>query len=823
MRTRLILGLLAAAVAGPVQARGLLIPDDVKLPPLAMVNHKVQVAIEDQVSITTVEQTFRNHTDRNLEATYLFPVPKGASVNKFTMWVDGKETAGELLDAKKANGIYTEIVRRTQDPGLLEYMGNNMMKLRVFPIPPKGDQKVKLSYTSVAPREGSVVEYVYPLKTDGNATRTLEEFSVRLTLKSQHPIQSIYSPTHAIEVKRKGDNEATVDFEKNQALLDKDFQLFYGLGKGDIGLTPLLYRPVSAEDGYFMLLISPQVEAMKASRIPRDLVLVLDTSGSMSDLKMSQAKSALKHLLGQLTDKDRFGLIRFGNAAQAYEDKLLPASSEQLDKANKWITDLRAGGGTNIMDALETATAMRSKDSKDAGRSFTVVFFTDGQPTVDERDPVKIVKNVNALNTANTRIFTFGVGDDVNAAMLDQIAENSKGLSTYVRPAEDIGEKAASLNAKISHPVMTNVRISATNAKLSEMYPPRLPDLFHGSQLVVMGRYTGEGKGEVKLTGKVGTEERELVYKVDFPARTEDGREFVEHLWARRKVGFLLDQIRMNGESDEVVKDVTALAKKYGIATPYTSYLVVPDGPMPVIQRPGDGGVPMPLPAGPGVPPPALKPFAGAGGNPGRPRADWAKDLAAEAGKAAPGAKGGEGYLRNRGELAEKQIDEQLRKLAPEQRNAAFAQALQQAKEEADSFKQARQNYADAKNDRNALDKNQKGKLGVDLAVASNNLRSQTRVSLTVNKQVAGRTLIDIGGVWVDQDYLPGTKDIVIKAQSDAYFRILEKQPLMKDVFRQGNYLVWVTPSGIALVVDPDNGKERLTDDEIAVLFLAKK
>src|SRR5687767_11133601 len=196
MRSRLLLGVLLVAAGQQAQAAGLLIPDDVKLPPLAMVNHKVTVAVEDQVAGTTVEQTFRNHTDRPLEATYLFPVPKGASVNKFVMWVDGKETAGELLDAKKANQVYTDIVRRTQDPGILEYLGNDLMRMRVFPVPPKGDQKVKLSFTAVAPQDGGVVEYVYPMKTDGKATRTLDDFSVKVTIKSQHPVQNPYSPTH---------------------------------------------------------------------------------------------------------------------------------------------------------------------------------------------------------------------------------------------------------------------------------------------------------------------------------------------------------------------------------------------------------------------------------------------------------------------------------------------------------------------------------------------------------------------------------------------------------------------------------------------------
>src|SRR5207253_4067824 len=241
--------------------------------------------IEDQVSVTTVEQAFRNHTDRQLEATYGFPVPRGASVNRFTMLVDGKEVSGEMVDAAKARQIYTDIVRRTQDPGLLEYMGNNLMRLKVFPVPAQADQKVALTYTSVAPRDGDVVEYVYPLKTDGKATRTLEKFSVQANIKSLHPIVNVYSPTHSITVKKNGDREVNVNFEREQGLLDKDFQLFYSQGDKDVGLTSIAHRPISGENGYFMLLISPRVETPKESAIPRDMVLVLDTSGSMRGRK----------------------------------------------------------------------------------------------------------------------------------------------------------------------------------------------------------------------------------------------------------------------------------------------------------------------------------------------------------------------------------------------------------------------------------------------------------------------------------------------------------------------------------------------------------
>jgi len=842
---RALLPLLAVLALAPTGfARGLLVPDDVKIPPLAMVNHKVTVAIEDQVAVTTVEQAFRNHTDRNLEATYLFPVPAGASVNKFTMWIDGKETNGELLDSKKAAEVYTGIVRRTQDPALLEYLGNGLMRMRVFPVPPTkgdkyGDVKVKLSYTSVAPKDGNAVEFVYPLKTDGKATRILEEFSVKLSIKSSTPIQSVYSPTHAIEVKRVSDKHTEVEFSRNQATLDKDFQLFYGTSTSEIGLTPVLYRPVSSEDGFFMLLVSPQVESLKTKRTPRDLVLVLDTSGSMSDIKMSQAKQAVRKCLGSLDSKDRFALIAFSTGVNPYSDKLEEASSDQIEKATNWVDKLRAGGGTAIQAALDAALDLRSKDSS---RSFNVTFFTDGQPTVGETNPQKIVKAVGEKNTANTRIFTFGVGDDVNAAMLDQLAESTRAVTTYVRPAEDIEAKATALFAKISHPVMTDVKLTSSTVKLSELYAPQLPDLFHGSQLVVFGRFSGSGHAAIKLSGKLGGEDKEFVYEVDFPAKTENGREFVESLWARRKVGFLLDQIRVNGEQKELVEEATKMAKKYGIATPYTSYLVVPDAVMPVAQGdrrnwgkdgqfkfaegvpPGGGGGFGGLPGGPGSAPPGLTGgFGGGGGGgfgggrPGDPAKPLPVDEYAKRLAEAKKEDKGDGLGHSRGVVQDKLLEEALKKMKPEERAGELAKVIEKAQGDAKNLKDADQNYKGGK-----LKDNQTGRLGVDLAQASSDLRQQERLTLTANRQIQGRNCVEIGGVWIDDQFDTKTKTLTVKAQSDAYFALLAKQPGLKDVFLLGNHTVWVTPSGTALIVDSGSGKEKLDDKEIEALFAKK-
>ncbi len=567
-----------------VRAQGLLLPKDSDLGPLALVKQDVKIQIEDQAAVTRVTQTFHNPTSQQLEATYVFPVPKGASVKKFVMWVDGKEVAGELVEADKARTIYTDIVRRAQDPGLLEYVGSNLLRLRVFPIPANGDQKLSVSFSSIAPQEDGLIEYVYPLKSSGKSVSTLEKCTLQATLKSQHALQNIYSPSHSIRIKRKNDHEATVHCEASQTVLDKDFQLYWTQGSKDVELTLLANRPAKDSDGTFLLLISPRAELSKKQHVARDMVFVLDTSGSMQGVKLEQAKKAVKHCLGGLSPSDRFTVLNFATTVNKYSDTLTTATSGHVEQAKQWVDRLTSTGGTAIDAALDSALETRSSDSH---RPFTVVFFTDGQPTVGETNADKILTKVIDRNTASTRIFTFGVGDDVNAALLDQLADKTRAVSTYVRPQEDIEVKTSGLYSKISHPVMTNLKLTAGKGiTLSEVYPTNLPDLFHGSQLVVLGRYHGKGHTAVTLTGSVGKETREFVYEVNFPGKTDDEKAFVVDLWARRKVGYLLEQIRSNGEKKELVEEVVALAKKHGIATPYTSYLVVPDSAAtPVVQN----------------------------------------------------------------------------------------------------------------------------------------------------------------------------------------------------------------------------------------------
>jgi Ca-activated chloride channel family protein len=458
----------------------------------------------------------------------------------------------------------------------------------------------------------------------------------------------------------------------------------------------------------------------------------------------------------------------------------------------------------------------------------------------------KIIKDTLAKNTANTRIFTFGVGDDVNAAMLDQLAEQTRAVSTYVRPAEDIEAKVSGLYSKISHPILANLKLSTTNdVRFSDIFPTQLPDLFHGNQLVVFGRYTGKGAAAIKLTGQIGKETKEFVYELNFADKTETDRDFVEHLWARRKVGYLLDQIRANGDkSKELIEETVKLAKRYGITTPYTSYLLVPDNVAPVArgpEAPKDGRkpdvafrtdptatphllVPLNAPVTPtsasapvpletfikGVPP---GPAPGTGTTT-TPSGDSSKPTSS-GGTSGPGGPGGFGDLRG------KELDKNFSKrptggVNKEKPMSEAELRLYEAAEAKKAFDEAR--TALTKGD---LDAVQTGKLGVDFAIQMANLRSQSRLERTANRQVNGRSCIELSGIWIDEGFDPKMTVVSIKAQSDAYFKILEKQPQMKDVYRLGNYVVWITPSGTALVIDAKHGKDTLSGEEIDKLFVA--
>ena len=539
--------------------------------PLEVGYHHVNVKIDGQIATTSVDQEFFNPNPQRLEGTYLFPVPKGAQIDKFTMDIGGKQVEAELLPADKARKIYEDIVRKMRDPALMEYADRDVFKVRVFPIEPHSSKRITLTYTEVLKADSGLINYTYPLNTEKFSAKAVKNVSVKVEVKSDRPLKTIYCPSHSVEIKRDGSQRATVGYEANDVTPDTDFSLYFAPEKNDIGVNLLTYRH-GDDDGYFMLLASPGTE-VKEKVLPKDVAFVLDTSGSMAGKKLEQAKKALRFCIENLNDNDRFEIVRFSTEVEPLFDKLVDATPANREKANDFVKDLKPIGGTAIDDALKRALSLQTDHE---GRPFVVVFLTDGQPTVGMTDPQAIISHVKK-NGGNTRIFSFGIGTDVNTHLLDRIAEETRAFNQYVLPEEDLEIKVSTFFAKIKEPVLTDPELKFTgDIRATKFYPAPLPDLFRGEQLVVVGRYSGHGSSAAVITGKVNGQKREFSEDVKF-LEDSAGNEFIPKLWATRRVGYLLDEIRLHGESAELRDEVTELARKYGIVTPYTAYLIVED------------------------------------------------------------------------------------------------------------------------------------------------------------------------------------------------------------------------------------------------------
>lgn len=539
--------------------------------PLEVVYHNVDVKIDGQTAITKIDQSFYNPSNYQLEGFYIFPIPKGAVINNFTMEINGKETKAELLDSDKARKIYEDIVRQMRDPALLEYSEQNIFKLRIFPIEPRSEKKISISYSQAIESDNNLFEYIYPLNTEKFSAKPLKNVSVKIDLKSNEALKNIYCPTHNVDVVNKSDNHAIISYEGTNEKPDTDFKLYFSKNSSKVGLSIFTYKSGN-KDGYFLLSASPSIEIDKSNIENKDITFILDVSGSMSGDKLEQAKQALLYCVNNLNTGDHFNIIRFSTEAYSLFNELKSAEKETLNEAKRFIDDLKAIGGTNIEEAFTRAFKNYNKSI----RPHFVVFITDGKPTIGELNDEKLVKRILTSNKQDARIFTFGVGNEINTHLLDKLAEATKAWRTYVSEDEDIEIKVSNFYDKIQSPVLSDIRLNYDNIEVYQTYPKDLPDLFKGSNVLVFGRYKGNGKSKITLSGKVNGKEKIFNLLVEF-AKSNEEYDFIPTLWASRRIGYLLDMIRLNGENKELVDEVTFLAREHGIITPYTSYLIMED------------------------------------------------------------------------------------------------------------------------------------------------------------------------------------------------------------------------------------------------------
>ena len=603
LRILLLFGFcLALFIPAPARADGIIIPlppicKDCPPPPcpgpfpcpppkpmnqLVIRYHHVTVKIQDQVATTHVDQVFYNPNDWAVEGIYSFPLPAGASVSSFLLWVDGEPVKAQILEAEQAREQYEDIVRSLRDPALLEYVGLDAVQAHIFPIPPQGERRIELEYSQVLHSENGLVRYIYPLSTEKFSAWPLEQVSISVDIRDNASIRAVYSPSHKINVSRESENHVRAGYEEDQVLPDTDFALFYSLGE-QTALHLLSYRSPADEkdpDGFFLLMLAPSPE-VSGDPLAKDVILVLDRSGSMEGEKFRQAQDALTFIIRRLNERDHFNILVFSTGLDRYASDLRPSS--EANQAIAWVEGLSAQGSTDLNRALLEAAALAREE-----RPTYVIFLTDGLPTEGEIDSQKILDNLANAAPTNLRLFTFGVGYDVDTFLLDSLAQTHHGTSSYVLPGERLDEAVSAFYEKINTPVLTDLELDFGEMNVYDLYPSPLPDLFSGSQIVILGRYRQGGETSIRLSGQVESNPQSFEFPGQvFSSQSTDQypENTLPRLWATRKIGYLLNKIRLQGPDQETISQIVSLSIRYGIVTPYTSYLVSEAAPLSASEQ----------------------------------------------------------------------------------------------------------------------------------------------------------------------------------------------------------------------------------------------
>ncbi len=539
----------------------------------------------------------------------MFPLPKGAAFQDLKLSINGEMVSGEMISADKARAIYEQIVRQQRDPALVEWMGYGMLRARIFPIAPGEVKKVVIRFQMVAEREGDAlrIDYAKGKSPDMAVTRLADDreepgsSSFTLTLPSDPIYGTPYSPTHALTTVRRGARrEVRVNGSSSAITL-----LVPVRKNSEPAISVLTYAPQN-EDGFALVTLSPPAVAPRVT--PRDVTLVLDVSGSMSGEKIEQARAAGKQLLQTLNSTDRFRLIDFSTDVHTFRDGFVPATRQNIADGSRYLETLDASGSTNISGALDDAL----RGAPTPGRLGLVLFVTDGEPTIGERDPEAIASRVDRLR-GDRRIFSFGVGADLNAALVERLAVEGRGTAQFIRPNESV-ERAVSLVAsRLANPVVTDVRVFADGVRLAKKLPSEAADIFAGQDYILLARYSGSGPAIVRFEGRTANGPVSWSTRVAFPSSSRENS-FVARLWATQRIGYLSAERRKNGPSHEIDDEIRQLGERYAIPTEFTSYLVTEPGVLnqQVLRGRVSGVMTSSATGSPGAPSPSAKAFESA-------------------------------------------------------------------------------------------------------------------------------------------------------------------------------------------------------------------
>ena len=691
----------------------------------------VRADLTDRVLRYEVTETFVNRGSGVGEADYIFPLPKGAAFQDLKLSINGEMISGETLNAGQARAIYEQIVRQQRDPALVEWMGYGMLRARIFPIAPGEEKKVVVRFQMVAEREGDAmrVDYFQGKRTSGGLIRfvdsgreELPRGSFTLTYPANQTYGSAYSPTHSLSTTRRGDTRV-VHVTGNAS----EITLLVPIRRStEPAISMLTYAPRN-ENGFALITLSPPAVAPQVT--PRDVTLVLDVSGSMSGVKIQQARAAGKQVLATLNSSDRFKLIDFSTDVRSFRDGFVRATPENVREGTRYLESLDASGSTNISGALDAAL----EGETSSGRLGLVLFVTDGEPTIGERNPDAIASRVARLRK-NRRIFSFGVGAELNAALVERLAVEGRGTAHFVRPEESVERAVSVVASRLTSPVITDVRVHADGVRLLKLHPSEATDVFAGQDYVLLARYSGSGDSRLRFEGQTANGPVSWTSRVAFPSSSRENS-FVARLWATQRVGYLSAEKRRNGGSREIDDEIRQLGEKYAIPTEFTSYLVLEPG-MQLQRR-------------------ALQ-----------------------------------------GQVSGAQLNNAV------VTGAASAVAAPQATDQSKAFEAARSAS--------------KQRAATNLAVADEaDVRMDTSSGSTT-RRVGQRSFQLSSGKWIDSRRADSTKVVKIRAFSEAWFKLVEAIPELKEVFALGDRVL-VVGRETAIETAPD-GKETLSESELRTI-----
>jgi len=562
--------LTALMMSGRANASGLLIADGGFGGVLEIKEHDVKVTIDNAIAVTRVKQVFHNTEKRQVEALYTFPVPKGASVANFSMWINGKEMVGEVIEKKRAREIYNSYKRKRRDPGLLEQVDYKTFEMRIFPIPAGADQRVEIAYYQELEFDHDWATYVYPLATvtqKGIDQRVDGKFAIDVELKSAVPIVETESPSHPDQFvfADHSDSYVQASLETPEGSLARDVVLSFHLSRPRTGID-IVTSKGSKEDGYFLLTLTAGQDLAQLDK-GMDYVFVLDISGSMAnDGKLLISKESVSAFINELSEEDRFEVMAFNLEPTTGFGSLLNANQAARDKASEFLLSQRAKGGTVLKPALDVAYRYR-----DADRPLNIVILSDGM--TEQRERVQLLRLISS-RPAGARVFCIGVGNEVNRPLLSQMANDSGGLASFISRGDNFKRQAKAFRGKLMRPAVSNPSIDFGSARVYDVEPRTLPNLYHGMPIRIYGRYKKGGDTKVTVKGEVQGIAFRSQAAVDLPAE-EAGNPELERMWAWKRVDRLQKDADRGGSRSSVLDEIIQLGEDYSIVTEYTSFLVL--------------------------------------------------------------------------------------------------------------------------------------------------------------------------------------------------------------------------------------------------------